>query len=638
VEARRLRKKLDEYYLAHADDPVVIQLPKGGYSPAFEIRLPKRAPRRYLIWAGAGALAVICAVLGYRWIAGRHTALPELALARLTSDHGLTTDPALSPDGATVVYASDRASTGGLDIWIQPVRSRGTASGPRRLTDDPADDSQPAISPDQQTIAFRSERQPPGIYAVPVSGGHAKLLAPDGRNPRYSPDGRWIAYWVGSPGGSSLPPAGKAYVIPAGGGASRRLLGNFASAACPVWSPQGGMLAMEAMEAPADRLDLWSVSLDDERPAPTGLARVMEQAHLTFALRECSLSWAKDTLVFSGIEGDTQNLWRVRVSTDAKPSGPLVRTTLGSAQETLPFAASPGDIAFASRTETLDIWRLPVDRPEQLTRVTEGVSMTSFPQARGHGLAFLAKTEGRPVVWLKDLNSGQAVQLTRPPVQPQYSQLCADGETVVYSDGPNAFAVSARSPVPRLICNGCSRVWQCNDRELLYVPAGSKSPVGIDAFSLQSGARRPLLKSPRSDLANAQKSGDGWVAFHAINGATQRQIFVAPYHAAEGIPELEWIPVTGGNQLDRNAVWNERSDTLYFLSERCGFRCIWAQHLDPSSKKPAGAPAAVRHFHTARLGLTAIGDVGAIGLSYTGGYLYFALEEQNGDTWLARQR
>ncbi|HYP13564.1 MAG TPA: hypothetical protein VEQ63_06550 [Bryobacteraceae bacterium] len=39
VQARRLRAKLDEYYAGEgARDPVVIQLPKGAYVPAFEVR------------------------------------------------------------------------------------------------------------------------------------------------------------------------------------------------------------------------------------------------------------------------------------------------------------------------------------------------------------------------------------------------------------------------------------------------------------------------------------------------------------------------------------------------------------------------------------------------------------------------
>jgi hypothetical protein len=637
VEARRLRKKLDEYYqTVGSADPVVIDVPKGGYLPVFTKRRWETPSRRVIVFGGVGAMALGCIAAGFWWSREHRAALPELALTRLTSDRGLTTDPALSADGSQLVYASDRVSAGGLDIWIQPVNQNPTSTKPRRLTDDPADDSQPSISPDGSTAAFRSERQPAGVYVVPASGGEAKLLAPDGRNPRYSPDGRWIAYWVGSPGGDNLPPAGKVYIVPSTGGVARGLLSNFASAACPVWSPDSRGLLVEAMQTPADGLDLWAISPNDEHATATGIASVLEQARLRLALRECSLSWGKSSLVFSALDGDTQNLWRLRVLPDGQPGGRVERFTFGSAEEALPFEASSGAITFASRTETLDIWRLPVDHPDQLAQVTEGVSMASFPQARGNRLTFLSKTEGKSVVWLKDLQTGRASQLTRAGVEARYPQICPDGETVVYSDGPNAFAVTVRSPTARLICNGCARVWQCNDHEVFYLPAGSKSPLEIDEFLLPGGPKRPLLLSPQRDLANAQKSADGWLAFHAITGATQRQIFVARYLAGQAIPPREWIPVTGGSDLDRNAVWNEQSDRLYFLSERCGFRCIWSQRLDPSTKQPAGAPIAIRHFHSARQGLSAIGDVGAIGLSFTSGYLYFALAEQGGDVWLAR--
>ena len=40
--------------------------------------------------------------------------------ARLTSD-GSATHPAISPDGAWVAYASDRACRGRFDVWLTPM-------------------------------------------------------------------------------------------------------------------------------------------------------------------------------------------------------------------------------------------------------------------------------------------------------------------------------------------------------------------------------------------------------------------------------------------------------------------------------------------------------------------------------------
>jgi Tol biopolymer transport system component len=637
VEARRLRKKLDEYYQAQgASDPVVIGIPKGGYLPVFEIRSPNAAQARPLLRA-AGAVLVLCSVAAGFWLFGaRSSRLPGLTLRRLTTDHGLTTGPSLSADGSRMAYASDRGGSGNLDIWTQQLNQQAAGRGQRQLTTDSADDWQPDVSPDGSAVVFRSERQPPGIYQVPASGGQIKLLAPDGRNPRYSPDGRWIAFWAGSPGGESLPPAGRVYVMPSGGGVPRLLLPNFTSAACPVWSPRGDSLLVEAIQTPAGHQDLWAVSPGGERVTASGIGGVIEQAGLRWALNECSFSWDANTIVFSALGGDTQNLWRTPASRAGRAMGPAERLTFGSAAETLPFASPPGFIAFTSSSKTTDVWRMPVNRPEELARVSTGVNGATFPQALGDGLVFLSQADGRTVISRKDLRTGQTTQLASTATEPRYPQLCPDGETVVYSEGPNTFAVTAKSASPRLVCNGCSRVWQCGDRGLLAVPAESRKPVEIDEFALPAGPRTPLVVSPAHDLAGAQLSSDGWLAFHAITGAAQRQIFVARYGHARSIPQQEWIPVTAGLQLDRNPVWNERSDTLYFLSERCGFRCIWSQRLDASTKKPVGEPAAVRHFHSARLGLSAIGDTGAIGLSFTGGFLYFALAEQAGDIWLAR--
>src|SRR5262249_29167103 len=101
VEARRLRNKLDEVYQGQGlNDPVVIQLPKGAYLPAFEIRRPALLQRRrYAIWTIAAATLFGVIGLGL-WASRRPAVFPELALSRVTSDSGLTTDPSLSADGS----------------------------------------------------------------------------------------------------------------------------------------------------------------------------------------------------------------------------------------------------------------------------------------------------------------------------------------------------------------------------------------------------------------------------------------------------------------------------------------------------------------------------------------------------------
>ena len=86
----------------------------------------------------------------------------QRSLTRLTFDEGLQTDPAFSPDGRFIAYASDKS--GNFDIWLQQL-SGGDAV---QVTKSAATDTQPAWSPDGSTLAFRSERDGGGIYLVPA--------------------------------------------------------------------------------------------------------------------------------------------------------------------------------------------------------------------------------------------------------------------------------------------------------------------------------------------------------------------------------------------------------------------------------------------------------------------------------------
>ena len=84
------------------------------------------------------------------------------------------TDLQLSPDGATIAFVvtiMDKAANRGTsDIWLVPSRG----GEPRRLTSSPAADMNPRWSPDGRTIAFISSRSgSPQVWKIDPNGGEA---------------------------------------------------------------------------------------------------------------------------------------------------------------------------------------------------------------------------------------------------------------------------------------------------------------------------------------------------------------------------------------------------------------------------------------------------------------------------------
>src|SRR5579871_5116535 len=79
TEAARLRARLSEYYLGEGkDDPLVIDLPKGGYVPGFrqvaavaEITMPipepAPQPRQRRIWLAIGISCLAAALAAFGW-------------------------------------------------------------------------------------------------------------------------------------------------------------------------------------------------------------------------------------------------------------------------------------------------------------------------------------------------------------------------------------------------------------------------------------------------------------------------------------------------------------------------------------------------------------------------------------------
>lgn len=108
-------------------------------------------------------------------------------------------DPQVSPDGAAVVYVlttMDReANRYRSDLWL--VATEG--GNPRRLTAGRGRDGSPRWSPDGRWIAFLSseEKRPVQLWVIAAAGGEARPVTdlPEGaEQPAWAPDGSMLAF------------------------------------------------------------------------------------------------------------------------------------------------------------------------------------------------------------------------------------------------------------------------------------------------------------------------------------------------------------------------------------------------------------------------------------------------------------
>ncbi len=172
-------------------------------------------------------------------------------IASTRADHS----PQFSPDGARIVFASER--TGNYEIWLSDADGKNQ----RQITDAKGSAGSPRFSPDGKFIAYDAQiAGGSDIYIISTEGGAARRLTENAGNnflPAWSADSEWIFFNSNRAGDEQI------WKMPARGGDASQITrqGAFEMFAAPdgkriVYSKGGG------------KIGLWSVSIDgaDEKP------------------------------------------------------------------------------------------------------------------------------------------------------------------------------------------------------------------------------------------------------------------------------------------------------------------------------------------------------------------------------------
>ncbi|MGH9735484.1 MAG: protein kinase domain-containing protein [Candidatus Acidiferrales bacterium] len=390
--------------------------------------------RRALPWAVSGVLvgALICGLVFWKLFAPASAQLVHFSA--VTNFPGVQAQPAISPDGRSVTFVSNR--DGSYNIYVGLLGGGNLV----QVTRDPNFKSRPAWSPDGTTIAY-GQLNSFGIWdiwEVPALGGTPRRVIQNAEDPAWSPDGTGLAYehsadgsiWLSGVSGENA----HQVALPEKTGWRDKN---------PRFSPDGRQIAYTIdSNGPYSELDVVDLSSRKIRELTNDGALALSPV------------WTPDGrfIYFASSRGGTMNVWKLSTT-----GGSPQQVTAGQGDDAqLDLSADGKKLVFSTwrmnaNIDQIDLGAKPGQQTAKLltTDLARNQVAPSYSPDGTH-LAYFSNLKGaeRESIWIANADGSSPVQVVRDDRIDIFPSWAPDSQHVIYESGPEIVAPDEYRSVP----------------------------------------------------------------------------------------------------------------------------------------------------------------------------------------------
>lgn len=494
-------------------------------------------------WVAGVAMILVGALAGIglaRWMAPAVDLEPPRV--RQLTFTGTDSEPAASPDGRLVAFASAR--DGVSRIWLRQM----VGGGEQPISD--GTDHLPRISPDGNTVLFtRVADTGLAVYRSGLVGGQARLVVDDAHDADWSPDGESIAYLRVTSEGTQL----RLRDLQSGQERQLQLVANYEVGA-PRFSPDGTTIALVVSPlifgATGAYMLLVDVADGSSRQLPTqpgdqglsGAAWTADSGNLIYGVSTSPAgdrSGMPSRIVLQPRDGSERRtlLWVTGLFPPRGTFSQLGRVEL----------LDGGSLLLSTGTSTQSLHEVAIaDGPGQLgRRLTAGEAQDRQPvySPDGRYVMFSSNRSGNLDLWRLELASGALLQLTDDPAQDWDPAFMPDGESIIWSSDRSGnleiwTATAVGAEARQVSHNGADaqNPTATPDGQWIVYTSGNPAAPGLYRVREDGTEEAPIVTATGLTLALPELSPDGdWVMTSVTAGEDGRRHLRA-YAVADGRP------------------------------------------------------------------------------------------------------